>query len=187
VIAAVVLAAGAASRYGAPKQRLLLPTVLERLGRSPVGRIVVVEGAHPLAGVTPPQVEVVHCEEWARGRGASLRCGLHALGEEIEGALVVLADGPNLDPLAVERVLAHRHDADVVAASWDGVRSHPVYLERSVWLDVPDEGMQSVPALLVACDDLEPPGDVDYPVDHNEMQTPRVSDADERAGEARTS
>ena len=30
-IAAVVLAAGAASRFGAPKQRLLLPEVLRRL------------------------------------------------------------------------------------------------------------------------------------------------------------
>ena len=45
-IAAVVLAAGAATRFGAPKQRLLLPRVLERLAASPVDEVVVVEGAY---------------------------------------------------------------------------------------------------------------------------------------------
>jgi CTP:molybdopterin cytidylyltransferase MocA len=157
----VVLAAGSASRFGAPKQRLLLPAVLERLAQSPVDRVVVVEGAHPLADVVPAGVEVVRCDDWARGRGASLRCGLRALGEA-EGALVVLADGPNLDPAAVERVLAHCGEADVVAASWGGERSHPVWIAAAAWDVIPDEGMHALPALLVACDDLEPAGDVDY-------------------------
>ena len=40
MIAAVVLAAGAASRFGAPKQRLLLPGVLERVRASAVEEIV---------------------------------------------------------------------------------------------------------------------------------------------------
>ena len=41
-IAAIVLAAGEASRFGTPKQRLLLPYVLERLEQSPVDDVVVV-------------------------------------------------------------------------------------------------------------------------------------------------
>jgi nicotine blue oxidoreductase len=163
LIPAIVLAAGAASRYGAPKQRLLLPVVLDRLARAPVDRVVVVEGAHPLADVVAPPVEVVRCPEWRRGPGASLRCGLAALADDAEGALVVLADGPNLDPRAVERLLAHRFDADVLAAAYGGVRGHPVWLARPVWDWIPDEGMRAVPARLVACDDLEPPGDVDRP------------------------
>jgi CTP:molybdopterin cytidylyltransferase MocA len=163
VIAAVVLAAGEASRFGAPKQRLLLPAVLERLSLSPVERVVVVAGAHPLGDVVPDGVELVLCAEWRRGRGASLRCGLAALGEaDVEGAIVVLADGPNLDPHAVERILEHRRGDDVVAASWNGARSHPVWLPRAVWDSVPDEGMHRLPARLVPCDELEPPGDVDY-------------------------
>ena len=162
MIAAVVLAAGAASRFGGPKQRLFLPAVVEQLRAGAVDRIVVVEGAHPLADVVPAGVELVRCEDWARGRGASLRAGLAALGDDVKAALVVLADGPNLDPRAVERILARRSEAQVVAASYAGVRGHPVYLARDVWHLVPDEGMQTFPARLVACDDLEPPGDVDY-------------------------
>jgi CTP:molybdopterin cytidylyltransferase MocA len=162
VIPAVVLAAGASSRFGSPKQRLLLPAVLERLGCARVDRIVVVEGAHPLADVVAPPALLVRCPGWRRGPGASLRCGLAALSDQDEGALVVLADGPGLDPRAVERVLAGRHEADVLAACYGGVRGHPVWLARAVWPRVPDEGMRAIPATLVACDDLDPPGDVDY-------------------------
>ena len=47
-VAAVVLAAGEASRFGSPKQNLLLPGVLERLAETAVDEIVLVEGAHEL-------------------------------------------------------------------------------------------------------------------------------------------
>jgi len=162
VVAAVVLAAGAATRYGSAKQLVYLPSVLERLALTSVGQVVVVEGAHPLDELAL-DVPVVRCPEWERGPGASLRCGLAALDDSVDGALVVLADGPELDPRAVERVLAHRGDAPVVAASYDGTRDHPAVLARSVWSDVPDDGARALDAVLVPCDDLEPPGDFDYP------------------------
>jgi len=159
VIAAVVLAAGASSRYGSdpPKQVVLLPTVLAALRQTSVDEIVVVGGAHALP------VESVACPEWERGPGASLRCGLAALPPDTEAALVVLADGPDLDPRAVDRVVEdwRTHGGDVVAATYDGIRLHPVLLARAVWNDVPDEGARLLPARLVACDDLTAPGDVD--------------------------
>jgi nicotine blue oxidoreductase len=132
--------------------------VLAGLRESPVDEIVVVEGAHPIAA---EGMRVVTCDDWSRGPGASLRCGLAALGPDVEAAIVVLADGPNLDPRAVERLLAHRHEAAVVAASYDGERSHPVCLQRSVWNEIPDEGARALAAHLVPCDDLTPPGDFD--------------------------
>ncbi len=105
----------------------------------------------------------MRCPEWERGPGASLRCGLAALTPDAEAAVVVLADGPQLDPRAVDRVVASwRQDGgDIVAATYAGVRLHPVLLARAAWPDVPDEGAKALPARLVACDDLTPPGDVD--------------------------
>jgi CTP:molybdopterin cytidylyltransferase MocA len=160
LIAAVVLAAGASSRYGAepPKQVELLPQVLAALRASSVDEIVVVSGAHELP------VESVQCPDWERGPGASLRCGLAALPPDAEAAVVVLADGPDLEPRAVDRVIEdwRAHGGDAVAATYGGVRLHPVLLARSVWPAVTDEGAKSLPARLVACDDLTPPGDVDF-------------------------
>jgi len=157
---AVVLAAGASSRYGTepPKQVELLPKVLAALRKSSVDEIVVVSGAHPLP------VETVACPDWARGPGASLRCGLAALPQDAEAAVVALADGPGLDPRAVDRVVEEwRADGgDVVAATYGGVRLHPVLLARAAWDDIPDQGAKSLPARLVPCDDLTPPGDVDF-------------------------
>jgi CTP:molybdopterin cytidylyltransferase MocA len=156
VIAAVVLAAGAATRYGAPKQRELLPAVLAALRG--IESIVVVQGAYELEA---PGARVVACPNWRYGPGASLRCGLEALPEEVTHALVVLADGPNLDPRAVRRVLDNRAKGAIVSASYDGNRSHPVVLERSVWSEIPDEGARALEPELIDCSDLTPPGDVD--------------------------
>jgi len=121
--------------------------------------------SHALA--TSEGVWLVDCPEWERGPGASLRCGLAALSAGTEAAVVCLADGPNLSPAAVERVVAawREGEGDVVAASYDGERGHPVVLGRSVWASVPDEGMRALPAVLVPCDDLGAPGDVDSPGD----------------------
>lgn len=161
MIHAVVLAAGASSRYGTdpPKQQEYLPRVLAALERSLVDDVVVVTGAHQLE--TPART--VRCDEWERGPGASLRCGLAALPDAARAAVVVLADGPDVDPRAVDRVVAawRRDGGDAYACTYGGVRLHPVLLARAVWPLVPDEGARSIEARLVECDDLTPPGDVD--------------------------
>ena len=156
-----MLAAGEASRFGSPKQRLFLPKVLAALEQSCVDDVVVVTGAHEVQ----TDARVVHCAEWARGPGASLRCGLVTLCHEVEAAVVVLADGPDLDPRAVDRLVAswRAGGADALAATYDGVnRSHPVLLARSAWDDVPDDGARALAVTLVPCSDLKPPGDVNY-------------------------
>ena len=161
MIAAVVLAAGASTRYGSPKQAVLLEPVLERVRRSgEIGEIVVVLGAHEVES----SARTVRCAEWESGPGASLRCGLAALEDDVEAAVVILGDGPDLDSRAIDRVVeAWRAGAgERVAATYGGVRLHPVLLARSAWAEVPDEGLRDVPATPVACDDLSPPGDVDY-------------------------
>jgi nicotine blue oxidoreductase len=121
--------------------------------------VLVVIGAHDLETDAP----TVRCAEWERGPGASLRCGLAALAPDVDAAVVVLADGPDLDARAVDRVVGAWGDdgGDVLAASYGGVRLHPVLLARAEWSRVPDAGARALEARLVPCDDLTPPGDVD--------------------------
>jgi CTP:molybdopterin cytidylyltransferase MocA len=154
-----VLAAGAATRFGAPKQRLFLPHVLAALHASSVEDIVVVAGAYEIE----TDARVVECPDWERGPGASLRCGLRAV--DADAAVVVLADGPHLDPRAVDRVIESWRNGtgERLAATYDGAnRSHPVLLARSTWDEIPDDGARALEVTLVPCDDLRPPGDVDY-------------------------
>jgi CTP:molybdopterin cytidylyltransferase MocA len=157
---AVVLAAGASSRFGSPKQALLLEPVLERVRASSVDDVLVVLGGHELES----SARSVRCPEWELGPGASLRCGLAALPPDAEAAVVILGDGPELDPAAIDRVIAawRERPAPVVAATYEGLRLHPVLLAREVWPQIPDEGAKRLDAVLVACDDLSPPGDVDF-------------------------
>jgi CTP:molybdopterin cytidylyltransferase MocA len=163
LIAAVVLAAGAATRFGSPKQRLLLAPVLTRVRASRVDDIVVVIGAYQVE----TEARTVKCVDWESGPGASLRCGLEALAEEVEAAVVVLADGPNLHPFAIDRVIERWRSGGgpIVAAAYGGQRLHPVLIERSAWESVPDAGLRDLPAELVECGDLGAPGDVDTPSD----------------------
>jgi nicotine blue oxidoreductase len=138
----------------------LLPDVLTALrGSASLDGIVVVLGAHDVE----TDERTVRCPDWEAGPGASLRCGLGALATEVEAAVVVLADGPDLDSRAVDRVVAswRAEGGDVVAAAYGGQRLHPVLIARSAWPLVPVEGARALEARLVACDDLTPPGDVD--------------------------
>ncbi len=159
MIAAVVLAAGASTRFGSPKQAVMLEPIVERI-RPAVDDVVAVLGAHDVETTA----RVVRCAEWTLGPGASLRCGLAALAADVEAAAVVLGDGPGIDPRAIQRLVAAWRDGagDRLAATYGGVRLHPVLLARSAWDEVPDAGLRDLPAALVACDDLNAPGDVDF-------------------------
>ena len=161
MISAIVLAAGASTRFGSPKQAVLLEPVLQRVCESAaISEVVVVLGAHEVEA----SARVVRCQDWERGPGASLRCGLARLGDEVEAAVVVLGDGPGIDPRAIDRVVAawRAGAGDRVAATYGGIRLHPLLLARDAWNEVPDAGLRALPAALVACDDLTPPGDADF-------------------------
>jgi nicotine blue oxidoreductase len=151
---------------------VLLEPVVQRVRESgDISDVIVVLGAHEV----DTSARVVHCPGWARGPGASLRCGLAALGDECEAAVVVLGDGPRIDPRAIDRVVAAWREGagDRVAATYGGVRLHPLLLARNAWNEVPDAGLRALPAALVACDDLSPPGDVDFAdqyADENEQR-----------------
>jgi len=82
-------------------------------------------------------------------------------------SVVVLADGPDLAPAAVERVLYAwcLGAGPLVAASYAGHRGHPIVVGSEVWSSVPDEGLRAFEPVLVPCEDLGAPGDVDTPED----------------------
>ena len=174
MIAAVVLAAGEGRRYGGLKQlhpvagAPMLDGVLDAVERSGIAERVVVLGARAgdvLAAVDLHGARPVICEAWRDGQAASLHAGLAALPEEADRALVVLGDGPGLDPEAVRRMAGQPGSKRVLAADYGAGRSHPVVIPRTLWDQIPRHGETPVRPLgaeLIDCRDLRPPGDVDY-------------------------
>ena len=133
MIAAVVLAAGEGRRFGGLKQlhpvdgRPMLEQVLRTLSRTGPEHRVVVLGAR--AGTILERIDLhgaqpVVCDRWDAGQAASLHTGLAALPDEADWALVVLGDGPHLDPLAVDRMTAASKSAGpaILAADYGGGR-----------------------------------------------------------------
>jgi molybdenum cofactor cytidylyltransferase len=179
-VGGLVLAAGASTRFGAPKQlaeldgRPLLEHVLIAMSRAPLDRVAVVLGAHAnevREGVPLHGAEPVVCQEWEQGLGASLRAGVDSL-EGCDAVVIALGDQPRLSSEAVARVVAQRgSDEQAVRATYNGVPGHPVLLERDVLARVPtlrgDAGarelLHGIPLREVACDGLGSPADVDTP------------------------
>lgn len=163
MVAGLVLAAGASTRFGSVKQRLLLEPVLVRARASTVRDWLVVLGAHEVETTAP----IVRCPDWELGPGASLRCGLAALPGSAEAAVILLADGPDLAPAAIDRVVEswRAEGSELVGASYGGARGHPLLIARAAWDRVPDPGARALPVRLVPCDDLGFPGDVDVEAD----------------------
>jgi molybdenum cofactor cytidylyltransferase len=178
LIGGMVLAAGAATRFGGMKQlalfegRPLLEHSVRAMTAAPVGRVVVVLGAAAedvIAGVDLYGAEPVVCARWDEGQSASLACGLAELAD-CEAVVVTLGDQPRMSPDAIRRVIAARGNrAAAVRATYGGEPGHPVLLERELFERLRnvsgDHGARnlllSVRTRDVPCDDLGGGADVD--------------------------
>ena len=177
MIGGLVLAAGAATRFGGSKQLAmldgepLLEHALRAMIASPVGRVVVVlgSGADEIASVVDLHgADSIVCSRWEEGQSASLACGLAELAD-CEAVVVTLGDQPRMSPDAIRRVIAARDGAPAVRATYGGRPGHPVLLERELFDPLRnvsgDKGARnlllSVQVLDVPCDDLGGGEDVD--------------------------
>jgi molybdenum cofactor cytidylyltransferase len=144
-IAAVVLAAGRSLRMGRPK--MVLPwgdtTVIGRvvwvLRQAAIQKVVVVTGGarrQVEAALSESAVQLVFNPSFAQEEMlVSLQLGLRALGSEIEAALVVLGDQPQIEEEVVKSILARYRigQAPLVVPSFQMRRGHPWLVQRSLW------------------------------------------------------
>lgn len=186
-VAGVLLAAGAARRFGSPKQLAplrgapLLQHPLDALLAARLDDVVVVLGAYApevKAALRPSRARVLVAGDWEEGMAASLRRGVHAAaGREADWALVALGDQPGLSAPAVDALTAAARAAPpgvgAVRATYGGTPGHPVVLHRDLFAAVAglrgDAGARSllgdVALLPVEVGHLARPDDVDDPAD----------------------
>jgi len=188
-VAAIVLAAGRARRFGA--QKLLAPygastvvrTVVDTVLAAGVDYLVVVGGPGSeavRAAVGGPPVVWTENPEPDRGLSSSVASGVAAIPPNVGAVLVVLGDQPTVTVAVVERVVSAWREGGgpVVAPRYRGLRGNPVLFD-SVLFDtlgalVGEHGARDLiaadPARVTMVDVAESlPMDIDTPSDYDEL------------------
>lgn len=184
----VILAAGASSRLGQPKQLLeldgrpLLVRTVEAALASAAWPVVVVLGANAeairpvLAGLP---VLVTENAAWPEGMAASIRAGTETLQQfsrHLDAALVALCDQPAFSATIIAQLVAAQHASgrSIVAARYSGRLGAPALFLRRHFSTLAsltgEEGARALlngdPAEITAVDlpalalDLDTPADV---------------------------
>jgi molybdenum cofactor cytidylyltransferase len=114
-IAALILAAGLSSRFG-DGHKLLAPLdgkpvlrhAVEHALASSASPVLVVTGhrAEEIRAAAGPGVGIVHNPSYAEGLASSLRAGLTALPQGLDGVFVCLGDMPDVTPATFEALIS---------------------------------------------------------------------------------
>ncbi|OPX90136.1 molybdenum cofactor cytidylyltransferase [Pelotomaculum sp. PtaB.Bin117] len=140
MIAGVVLAAGASSRLGVPKQLLayrgrpIIAHVVENLLMSQLDEVIVVLGSRAeqvmevLAGYS---IRIINNHEFAAGQSTSLKAGIMSLSSATRAALFALGDQPLVSVQTIN-LLIHYYwlTGGIVAPYFKGKRGNPVLFDR---------------------------------------------------------
>jgi molybdenum cofactor cytidylyltransferase len=145
-VSAVVLAAGASTRMGRPKQLLpwgpgdepMLRAAVRAALAAPVGEVIVVLGSaaesiSPALEGLPAQIVVN--PTWAEGLSTSVRAGLDAIASDAEAALFIPGDQPHLTAKALAALVARyrRTRAGIVIPAADERRGAPALFARPLF------------------------------------------------------
>jgi molybdenum cofactor cytidylyltransferase len=148
-IAAIVLAAGKSSRMGRNKLLLdlagkpIVAHVLDHVAAIGFAETVVVTG-HQAGKVKAalgarPGVKVIEARDHASGMAASLKAGLRALSPDIDAALVMLGDMPQVSADLLRRLIGAYQPLEgraIVLPVAEGKRGNPVLFDRRFFADM---------------------------------------------------
>ncbi len=146
-MAAVILAAGAATRMGKLKQ--LLPyrgrTLVERsiqqaveAGFHPIVVVVGAEAETVRSAIAAQPIEIAQNDNWRSGMGSSVAAGIQQLresGVDSAAVAILLGDQPlvTAEHLRAMRTLLHTRENPVVAAQYGGTLGVPALFKRELF------------------------------------------------------
>jgi molybdenum cofactor cytidylyltransferase len=145
--AIIVLAAGASSRLGTPKQNLLFneSTLLEHsiheALHSTAGHVMVVLGAQ--AAAIQPVIQNIKLsfivnEQWQEGMASSIRCGLHCLLKKqpaVPAVLLMVCDQPYISTALLDKLVTLQEETgyDIVASSYGNTKGIPAVFGKKLF------------------------------------------------------
>jgi CTP:molybdopterin cytidylyltransferase MocA len=142
-IPAVVLAAGASTRLGEPKQLVMLgeETLLERAvrvareaGCFPVVVVVGAEYGNVLGNCVLGDVVTVINDKWEEGMASSIRLGVRTLGfvaKDAEGVLLMTCDQPAVTSKHLHRLMM---GAEMKASHYAGKNGVPAFFPKKYFV-----------------------------------------------------
>ena len=140
MISGVVLAAGTASRFGGTKQvvvvdgKPLAQHTIDALESAGVGEVIVVTGYDAVkvasALTLPPHGRIVYNPAFKDGQATSLAAAIHALDDESEAAVILMADQPGVT-------------SDVICALVERFRATRRQVVRAMYEDGPGPSLLS--------------------------------------------
>lgn len=194
-VAGLLLAAGASTRMGAPKQLLplsggiLLDKSLGEALRSNLDTVVLVLGhrsqeiQRALGTILEhPKLQVAENPHHERGMSSSIRAGLRQVESDHDHVMILLADMPHVDAPLINLLLKRYLDSgEPLGAVWlGGRRSHPVIFSRRLYGELHglrgDVGARGIfetykdRVCLVEPEEAYDPRDVDTPEDYAALQ-----------------
>jgi molybdenum cofactor cytidylyltransferase len=144
---AVVLAAGASTRFGSPKQlvrlagRPLLHTAVTRAAEVSGNALIVVLGAGaaelaPLLKHSPGSIVVN--QDWREGIASSIRAAVARLPQTCAGVMLVLADQAGVTADDLKRLAGtwRKQPQYIAAALYEGVCGVPAIFPRSIFREL---------------------------------------------------
>jgi molybdenum cofactor cytidylyltransferase len=181
-VSGLILAAGASSRLGQPKQLLpykgttLLGWVVNQMEScEALNEVIVVLGknAEEVRNVVSfGRAKVVVNPGTEQGCSASYRKGISAFDPRTEALVVLLGDQPGVDPEIVQQVVSfwQNEGSKIVLANYQGKKGHPMIFSKELFPSLEDlHGDKAVWKLVDQHPEwvIEVPIDLPYPRDVN--------------------
>lgn len=182
--AVIVLAAGASTRLGRPKQLLnykgstLLAHSVKVAVSSEAQNIIVVLGAEAdqvESVIDMAGAEVLFNPQWKEGMASSIRCGMEYITKhdpKVEGVIIMVCDQPKISSEVLQKlIIAYNTSGKPIIASGYGDSFGPPVLFHRSYFDVLLRLKKDVGAKSVIFDHLEEAEFIPFPEGNFDIDT----------------